>query len=82
MKKKSNLTGFKEDLKRLEEIAGLLDRDELDLEKAIQLYEEGVVTSKKCLEILKEAELKITNLNNEFNLIETESGENIFKEDE
>lgn len=82
MKKKSNLTGFKEDLKRLEEIAGLLDRDELDLEKAIQLYEEGVVISKKCLEILKEAELKITNLNNEFNLSETKSDENIFKEDE
>lgn len=53
---------FEASLKRLEEIARLLDREDLGLESAIELYEEGIVLSKICFTRLKEAELKITTL--------------------
>ncbi len=65
MKKKTNQSSFKTDLQRLEEISNLLDSGEIDLEDAITLYEEGIQLSKKCLQTLKEAELKVTELKSE-----------------
>ncbi len=62
MKKKTNQSSFKNDLQRLEEISTLLDSSELDLEEAISLYEEGIQLSKKCLETLSTAELKVNEL--------------------
>ncbi|MCK9211936.1 MAG: exodeoxyribonuclease VII small subunit [Ignavibacteriaceae bacterium] len=62
MKKKTNQSSFKNDLQRLEEISILLDSSELDLEEAISLYEEGIQLSKKCLETLTTAELKVNEL--------------------
>ncbi|MCK9426309.1 MAG: exodeoxyribonuclease VII small subunit [Ignavibacteriaceae bacterium] len=62
MKKKTNESTFKNDLQRLEEIATLLDNNELDLEEAISLFEEGIQLSKKCLDTLTTAELKVTEL--------------------
>lgn len=59
MKKKIT---FNQKLERLEEIAGLLDDDTLDIENAIEYYEEGVKLAAECLETLKEAELKISKL--------------------
>jgi len=46
----------------LEEIANLLESDEIGLEDALQLYEEGINLSRECLTSLKNAELKITEL--------------------
>jgi exodeoxyribonuclease VII small subunit len=67
--KKSNTKSFEDSLKRLEEIASLLDNEDVGLDKAISLYEEGIELSKSCMTKLKEAELKITmlkkNLENE-----------------
>lgn len=63
MKKNKELS-FKEKLSRLEEIAGLLEDDELELESAISLYEEGTKLAAECAETLKTAELKITQLHN------------------
>ncbi len=70
MSKKKELS-FEESLLRLQEISELLESDETGLEKSIELYEEGVKLSKYCYSVLKDAELKVTELKkeieNEFN---------------
>jgi exodeoxyribonuclease VII small subunit len=59
-KKKDN--DFEQDLRRLEEISGLLESDSVSLEEALSLYEEGIQLSRNCIAALKKAELKITEL--------------------
>jgi exodeoxyribonuclease VII small subunit len=61
MSKKST-KNFEQCLSRLEEIADLLESDEIGLENSMQLYEEGINLSRECLSSLKNAELKITEL--------------------
>lgn len=51
---------FEKDISRLEEISILLEKEDIGLEEALKLYEEGVELSKVCLTTLKNAELKIT----------------------
>ncbi len=62
MSKSKAESNFKNDIKRLEEIVELLEQQEVDLEKAITLYEEGVELSRKCMKVLGEAELKVSEL--------------------
>ena len=62
MPKKKIKSKFEEDLTRLEEISRTLEEDDVELESAISLFEEGVKLSRVCLKTLKEAELKITEL--------------------
>lgn len=62
MKNKSKEKSFNDNLLRLEEISDILENENLDLEEAIILYEEGVELTKLCLSTLKSAELKITEL--------------------
>jgi exodeoxyribonuclease VII small subunit len=64
MSKKKEIS-FEESLKRLQEISELLESDETGLEKSIELYEEGVKLSKYCYSVLKDAELKVTELKKE-----------------
>jgi exodeoxyribonuclease VII small subunit len=59
---KKNSKNLEQSLSRLEEIANLLESDEIGLEDALQLYEEGINLSRECLTSLKNAELKITEL--------------------
>ena len=59
-KKKNN--SFEKDLKRLEEISALLEDESVDLEEALNLYEEGIELSRSCISALKNAELKISEL--------------------
>jgi len=59
---KKNSKNFEQSFSRLEEIANLLESDEIGLEDALQLYEEGINLSRECLTSLKNAELKITEL--------------------
>ncbi|MDP4115938.1 MAG: exodeoxyribonuclease VII small subunit [Bacteroidota bacterium] len=59
---KKNELNFEKKLKRLEEISVLLENEEIDLDKAIELYEEGLALSKECSERLKTAELRINEL--------------------
>lgn len=59
--KKSELS-FEKKLNRLEEISVLLEDEEIDLDKAIELYEEGLFLSKECSDKLKTAELRISEL--------------------
>ncbi len=53
---------FEKNLRRLEEISGLLESDSLSLEEALNLYEEGIQLTRSCIAALKKAELKITEL--------------------
>lgn len=64
MEKKENKKeiSFEDSMKRLEEIANELEKDELTLDESIAKFEEGMELSKKCKEILDNAEKKITIL--------------------
>ncbi len=59
---KKNEKSFEELLQRLEEISEKLEED-IGLNESIKLYEEGINISKICYSKLKDAELKITELN-------------------
>ena len=62
MPKKKIKNNFETDLARLEEISRKLEEDDVDIEEAITLFQEGVKLSKICIKTLKEADLKITEL--------------------
>ena len=70
MAKKNSKISFEKSLSRLEEISSLLDSEGLGLEEAIKLYEEGINLSKQCTEMLKKAELKITELKKDLDKLE------------
>ncbi len=57
---------FEEALDRLEKIVHSLQGDGLTLEQAIALFEEGMGLAKMCNERLNSAELKITQLQADF----------------
>lgn len=63
---------FEDNIARLEEISNLLEDEETGLEKAIELFEEGINLSKICLATLKNAELKVTELKKKLDLMENE----------
>jgi len=74
MAKKKETDSFENSLKRLEEIAELLENDEIGLDESIKLYEEGINLSKICYNKLKDAEVKITELKSQLeNEFENES---------
>jgi exodeoxyribonuclease VII small subunit len=50
---------FEDGISRLEEIVEKLENDEVELEKAIALFEEGMGISQTCMKILDEAQQKI-----------------------
>ena len=54
--------GLEVRLKRLEQIVSALEADDLDLEKALALFEEGVAHVRAAEKILAEAELKVEEL--------------------
>ncbi|KUG26588.1 hypothetical protein ASZ90_003571 [hydrocarbon metagenome] len=62
MAKKKETNSFEDSLRRLEEIAELLEAEDIGLDESIKLYEEGINLSKICYTKLKDAELKITQL--------------------
>ena len=73
--KKKNINTFETELSRLQEISDLLDNDELELETAMKLYEEGVELSRSCIQTLKEAEVRITEIKKKLDKIKTEDEE-------
>ena len=79
-KKTSNAAhGFEANLARLEEISSRLEGDEIGLEEALALYEEGIELSKKCISTLKNAELKITELKKQIDTLTSRQDE-LFEE--
>ena len=79
MAKGSSKDSFEKKLKRLEEISSLLEGDNIGLNEAIKLYEEGIELSGNCLSTLKNAELKITELKKKVEKISPKD-ENLFEE--
>jgi exodeoxyribonuclease VII small subunit len=67
---------FEESLKRLEKIVDSLERGEVTIDEALDLYEEGMKLSKSCAEKLKIAEMRIKKLTKEmdgqFKLLDAE----------
>ena len=55
---------FEESMKDLELIVDKLEKGEQNLEKSLQLFEEGVEISKKLNDQLKNAEKKVSELMN------------------
>ena len=55
-------TSFEELFKRLEEIVQEMEEEELQLEKSLTLFEEGVKLSETLRQQLSKAEQKITEL--------------------
>jgi exodeoxyribonuclease VII small subunit len=53
---------IEEALKRLEAIAEQLEDPELDLDRAVKLYEEGLGLYERCAKKLDAADLRITQL--------------------
>ena len=60
MQKKSN--DFEKNLERLEEISQKLSLEEISLEEASKLYEEGMFLSDKCKKYIEEKEMIIETL--------------------
>ncbi len=54
--------GLEQRLKRLEGILSALEADELDLEKALELFEEGVGHVRAAERVLAETELRVEEL--------------------
>ncbi|MBR2969629.1 MAG: exodeoxyribonuclease VII small subunit [Clostridia bacterium] len=57
---------LEKDIKRLEEIAKILE-DGCDLDESLKLYEEGCKLAKGCLKELEKAKGKIIMVKKEFN---------------
>ncbi len=77
MSKKNEKNTFEKKLQRLEEISELLESDDVDLDVSINLFEEGINLSKNCIDELKNAELKITELKKKLKEIPSTGDDNI-----
>ncbi|MFQ5483126.1 MAG: exodeoxyribonuclease VII small subunit [Nitrospinaceae bacterium] len=53
---------FEQAMKRLEEIVEDLEKGEIDIDKSLQIFEEGIKMSRICAKKLQEAEQKIEKL--------------------
>ncbi len=53
---------FETGIKELEQIADKLEKENLNLDESVNLFEKGMELSKKCSEILENAEKRITKL--------------------
>ena len=73
MKEENNKINFEETMKQLEELANELEKGDLPLDKSVAKFEEGMQLSKACIEILEEAEKKISILLQENGKIKEES---------
>ena len=80
MSRKNEKKSFRKSLTRLEEITNLLESEEIELEEALQLYEEGINLSRFCLSSLKSAELKITELKKKIENLPLDEGK-LFEEE-
>jgi exodeoxyribonuclease VII small subunit len=58
--------GFEALYSRLEEAVSKLEKGGLTLEESLSLYEEGMQLARRCQEMLQDAELRITRLQESF----------------
>lgn len=62
MAEKNKDIKFEKAMKRLEDIVEQLEKGELDIDKSLEIFEEGISMSRLCSEKLNEAEQKIEKL--------------------
>ncbi|RPI68924.1 MAG: exodeoxyribonuclease VII small subunit [Ignavibacteriae bacterium] len=62
MAKKPEIPSLEEQLKRLEEIAQILDRGDVPLEDQLALFSEGMALATACREYLEQAELRVKRI--------------------
>lgn len=65
MATKAKTQSLEDKLKRLEEVASLLDRGEASIDEQLAMYEEGMRLAQECRTYLEEAELKVRRLSGE-----------------
>ncbi len=53
---------FEKDLQKLENIVSKLERGNLSLDEAMQMYEDGIGAYKNCSKLLRNAESKVIKL--------------------
>lgn len=58
-KRKAKEEGFEESLNSLEEVVRQLESGDLPLDKALELFEEGVTLARRCQTHLEEAERRV-----------------------
>ena len=75
MKKNLENLSFEESLTKLQDIVDQLDSGEIDLEKSVELYENGMKLKKICEEKLKKVELQIKKIKIENNKVVKEDFE-------
>ena len=73
----SKKISIEKNIKRMEEIVDKLENEELDIEKALSLFEEGIGISQKCHKRLSELEKRVRLLTKgaEGTLVETDMKE-------
>lgn len=59
---KEEKINFEDAMKKLEEIANELEKNDLDLDTSVAKFEEGMNLSKQCSKMLEEAEKRISVL--------------------
>lgn len=62
MGEKKEEVKFEKAMKRLEKIVEELEKGELDIDKSLEIFEEGIKMSRVCSRKLNEAEKKIEKL--------------------
>ena len=68
---------LEKNIKRMEEIVDQLENNNLDIEKALKLFEEGITISKTCQQRLTELEKRVRLLteNSKGKMVATEMAE-------
>ena len=69
---KNKELSFEENLKELEEIVEKLESGDIDLEKSVKLYEQGMILKKNCENKLKKVEMQIKKIKLENSKIKKE----------
>ncbi len=73
---------FEDTYKQLETVVRQLETGNLSLDKSMELFEEGMKLSKSCSEMLRNADLKISKLREEYGLPSTNPGLNVSPSDD
>ena len=60
MSKEKKEANFEELMEKLEQITNKLEKENLNLDESVELFEEGMNISKQCSEKLENAEKRIT----------------------
>lgn len=65
MATKATTKTLEDKLKRLEEVAAILDRGDATIDQQLAMYEEAMRLAQECRTYLEEAELKVRRLSGE-----------------